>query len=207
MKRILTALLVAVAFFVTAASVPKPVLVFDTMTDLLLYPATTDQTIIILGGAAAFDSPPRVARHYKTLVYPIDNITVFPEIRGGEWYVTPLGGGGSSGGPVSSIAIACPDDNTSHTLRVVKVGAAYSFAIDQSSAVIYPQAVYVESSDSSSHRMTLVKDATTGYYSLALVQTDSVVLPTRLTLIASDTTEHTVGATNIGGTHAFTLIQ
>ncbi len=205
-KRIATKIaFIAMALAVVAAT-PQPLTVLNTLSELLAKPARYGETVIILGGAAPFDAPIRIAKHFTNEAYPINGTTTFPATNGGIWYLTTLGGTAQSG-PVATISIACSDDGSVHDVSVGSYLGYYLLRVDQSASLLYPTINYVESSDGTSHRMTIRKNADAGIYTLAIGQGTATVAPQTLTFIADDTSEHIVTLTNYLGTHTFQVTQ
>lgn len=205
-KRIATKLALLAMGLALVAATPQPMTVLNTLTELLEKPARYGETIIILGGSAPFDAPIRLAKHFTNEAYPINGTTTFPATNGGIWYLTTLGGSAQSG-PVNSLAIACSDDGSVHDVSVSLYLGYYLLRVDQSASLLYPTINYIESSDGTSHRMTIRKDTASGVYSVAIGQGTATVAPQTLTFIADDTSEHIVTLTNYQGTHTFQVTQ
>lgn len=207
MKKALTRILISAALGVSLiAATPQPLTILNTLTELLEKPARYGETIIILGGLEPFDAPIRLAKHFTNEAYPINGTTTFPATNGGIWYLTTLGGPSQSG-PVNSLAIACVDDGTVHDVSVGEYLGYYLLRVEQSASLLYPTINYVESSDGTSHRMTIRKDTDSGLYLVAIAQGTATVAPQTLSFIADDTSEHIVTLTNNQGTHTFLVSQ
>lgn len=205
-KRIATKLAFLAMGLALVAATPQPLTVLNTLAELLTKPARYGETVIILGGSAPFDTTVRIAKHFTNEAYPINGTTTFPATNGGIWYLTTLGGTAQSG-PVSSVSISCADDGTVHAVSVSQQLGYYLLSVEQSASLMYPTINYIESSDGTSHRMSIRKDSASGIYSVAIGQGTATVAPQTLTFIAEDTSEHTVTLTNYQGTHIFLVTQ
>lgn len=208
MKKALTRILISATLGVSLiAATPQPLTVLSTLDELLAKAPIRGETVIVLGGSAAFDNRPiSIAKHYKPMIYPTNGITGFPALDGGGWYVVALGGS-SSAGPLNEVVLSCLDDGTVHSMTVYETNGFYVLTIDQSPSVAYPSSVYIESSDGSSHRLLVSKHSDTGVYAPAVAQGSSTVTPSPLVLVAPDTSEHNISITNMGGIHTFLINQ
>ena len=206
MRRFVLAIVVAGLVVCPDAFAPeKQLTVVDNLNELLIKPAAFEQTVLVLGTTFPFDSPLRIAKHYRTLVYPTNGVNVFPAVNGGEWFLT-LVGSTAVGGPVGEIALAC-DDGTVHSVTLGYVNSTFTPYVDQSASLQFPVSLYLESQDGTSHKIGIAKDVGTGVYTLAVHQGNSVVAPVTVALIAPDTSEHTLTLVTNYSAHTLAVTQ
>ena len=205
MKKFLS-LVVLVAATAYGAAVTQ-VTVVNTIAELLAKPATFDEVVLVLGDQAPFDSSVRLAKHFRTNVYPINGINVFPATNSGQWYLSALGGGASAPSTTEAIVLNCPDDDSNHEVSVGLFGSNYVLQVNQLPTVQLPSSLYIESSDSTSHKVSLGKSESSGVYSVSVGQGNSIVAPATFALVAQDTSEHIITlVTNFSG-HTISVSQ
>ena len=195
--KIATAGLVVALAFAASAQVSQ-ITVINTIAELLAKPATFGEVLIVLGEVTPFDSPLRLAKHFRTLVYPINGVNVFPATNSGEWYLVPLSSGSVAQGVQTNFIANCPVDGSNHEITLGIYGSTYALQVNQSPSVQLPVSLYLEAEDSTSHKVTISLDS--GVYGLSVAQANSVVAPIFFALAAEDSSEHIVNlTTNFGG--------
>lgn len=198
-RKLATAVAV-IALAIAASAQVSQVTVINTIAELLAKPATYDEVLIVLGEVTPFDSPLRLAKHFRTLVYPINGVNVFAATNVGEWYLTPLSSGSSAEGVRTNFIANCPEDGTNHEITLGLSGSTYNLQVNQSASVQLPVSLYLEAEDNTSHKIVISKDSGTGVYGLLVYQPSSVIAPIFFALQAADSSEHIINVTtNLGG--------
>lgn len=197
--RKIAAALAAVVIAVAAYGQATQVTVINTIAELLAKPATFGEAIIVLGEVTPFDGPLRLAKHFRTLVYPINGVNVFPATNVGEWYLTPLSSSSASEGIRTNFVANCPVDGSNHEITLGISGSTYNLQVNQSPSIQLPVSLYLEAEDNTSHKVVINLDDS-GVYGLLVYTANSVIAPMFFALQASDSSEHIVNiTTNLGG--------
>lgn len=185
----------------------SPLTVINTLVELLTKKPATGESVLVLGQSAIFDSPIRLARHFTNEVYPIDNITAYSAVGGGEWYLVDLSSGtNSSSSAITTLTLAC-GDGSNHDLTIVRdiLSGVYSLQIDQSSSGSSPTTNLLQHSDATTHELLIAKDSLTGVYSWSLDQADSGGSPSTITFSYSNGTLHTLSVAKDGLTGYYSI--
>lgn len=171
----------------------SPLSVINTLVELLSKRATTGEAILVLGQSSIFDRPIRLARHFTNVVHPINNITTFYAVGGGEWYLVELGSGTNTSSTVTSLSLAC-GDGSNHDLAITldSLTGVYSLEVDQNSSGSSPTTTLLQHSDATTHQLLVSKDSLTGVYSWSLDQADAGGSPSTVTFGFTNGTLHTL---------------
>ena len=186
----------------------SPVVAIWTLPLLLARKPTHHEILLVLGQDTPMDSAIRLAKHFPTEAYPIDNLTVFPAIGGGIWYLVSFGGGSAPSGPLPSIVLACPD-GTGHLLTVYYDTETdrYTWGVAQAPSVSAGVSLILESTDTTRHQVYVALDSETGRYTLFVEQSNALGAETPLTLFADDLSTHEITLQLIDGEHVIQVVQ
>ena len=185
----------------------SPVVAIWNLSQLLARKPTNHEILIVLGQTVVMDTPPRIAKHFPTVDYPIDNLNVFPAIGGGIWYLTGLGTSVPTG-PLPSINLACPD-GTGHLFSVYldEETGRYTWWVEQSASGSSGTAITLTSTDLTRHQVYIHVDAETGRYTAYVEQSNALGAETPLTLFALDLTTHEITLELVDGYHVLKVEQ
>lgn len=193
MRRLCTTLALTVSCIGLLAAV-SPLTVVNTLVELLTKKPATGETVLVLGQSTIFDVPVRLARHFTNEVYPIDNVTAYSAIGGGEWYLVAIGGGTNGGSStITTLTLACGDgSNHDLTLYLDSLTGVYSLQVNQSNSLSSPTTTLLQHTDTTTHELLVALDGLTGVYSWALDQGDSGGSGSTVAFSFTNATTHTL---------------